>query len=1307
MNNTLRCVKRVLLIWMLTYIVASPTYATQCYFFRNYFDESCPVTNITDIAEDKNGFIWINSTPQGVFRFDGYDYVALSSLTNENIPKYPSKAINIDVYNRLWTMSQGTIFIFDCNENHAVAPPKEIQNLDSLSEIYFVNPENAIVTSNDKLYRYCISNDKLELLKGIEGYACGAEQTVVWIKQKNHLLKYDIVRKSQSTYPVITTSIISKVIDVDNSLLIGTMGDGLLLYDSKNHSFETIIANDIIRDIERVGESEYYIATETGLYIYNSMTQKTKRFYKDSNKSYSLNDNTLFAICTDRTGGVWIGSFFSGLSYLPKRDFDYRYINPSANNATKMGSVIRAIVEDEYNNVWIGTYDGGLNFYKPQTGDVNIVPEMGDVNVHALTSYQNNIWCGTQESGIYIINPKNRRILRRITKESNQGLSDNYISLLTHKEGGMLYVGTKSGLHEYDPTTGIFKLIVKQIYPVSAVEDTQGNLWLATKTNLFLRKNGSDKFVREEFEDSQGITANYIKEISSGSVWIGTQNGLYEHKDGIYVHRSLSGNPNEKQDIRGIEEDRFGNLWISTTSGIYRLDFSDTTKLHFTFSEDPLGNLFNYNSTIKTEGQDCIYFGALNGLLCFEPRLDYNTESSSGVLMTQYSYYSKDSAGVLTQYDNSTQKQPLIFEHDHSMIEFRFSDLNFASPHNNQYSYFVNGNTPEWLVAERNVVKLHNLSPGEYTLKVRAVNSSGICGDELEVAFVLKPPFYLSVFAIVGYFIIIITIFVLLCRYIQVRIKANHNEFKKKLELDKEIELYRSKMNFFTAIVHEIRTPLTLIKAPLERIAANPATLSQNINIAIHHAQTLTNQCRELLDYKKLENQQDKPINKSMVNIANIAYKMLDEFSLSMQEKGGELETNLTPDLVVMVEIDVDVFQKVLGNLLHSAMKYSDKLVSFEFSTYGDYISISILNDGELLGSNDGDKMFQLYKGGNENQIESGIGMAFAYKLAQLHNWRLAFCYDRPGFNHLNFRITYSPASQKQLIQMYGQETQEVEHSEENTIHIEPNKEITVLVVEENTDLKLYLKSILSPYYKVLDASNGVEALSVLGKESADLILTDVIMSKMNGVELCQHIKLNPQTSYIPVIILTSDLTIASRLRALQCDADSYIEKPFSEVELITRISTMLDLRKKHYDKFVQDPLSTLPVHDEKDNEGNLFIEKIRKIIEREMTNELLSAEFLAKELMISKATLYRKLKSYVDMSITDFILFCRLKKASRLLSERKHMINEVSNITGFSSPSYFTKCFTKQFGQTPKQFVNTISVDVQQLEDESPIENN
>lgn len=646
-----------------------------------------------------------------------------------------------------------------------------------------------------------------------------------------------------------------------------------------------------------------------------------------------------------------------------------------------------------------------------------------------------------------------------------------------------------------------------------------------------------------------------------------------------------------------------------------------------------------------------------------------------------------------------TFSDELILQSSQNSFSFRVTALDFQAPRMSKIMYKLDGFDADWLtIGESPIVTYSNLRYGNYTFKVKVSNSDGVWNENgISLKVHILPPFYLSVWAYFVYALLIIGCSLYVIIYFKRRSNNKHRRQMEKFEQEKEREVYHAKIDFFTNVAHEIRTPLTLIKGPLENIILKKqvdAETREDLNVMKQNTERLLNLTNQLLDFRKTESQGFR-LNFAKCNITEVLKETHVRFTSLAKQKGLEF-TLQVPEKDFYAHVNQEAFTKIISNLLNNGMKYAESYVHvmLEIPETDDdnLFRIRTVNDGVIIPDEMKEEIFKPFVRFNEQEdgkvtTGTGIGLALSRSLAELHQGTLAmetgeesniFCLTLPVVQDMT--ITLTPEA-------------EVEIDRVNEIPAEQagrkDNRPTVLVVEDNPDMLTFVVRQLSRDYTVLTATNGAEALKVLDGNYVNLVISDVVMPVMDGFELCKTIKSDLNYSHIPVILLTAKTNIQSKIEGMELGADAYIEKPFSVEYLQACASNLIQNREKLRQAFAESPFiaantMALTKADEE------FIKRLNEVIQINYANPEFSMDDMADNLNMSRSNFYRKIKGVLDLSPNEFLRLERLKKAAQLLKEGENRVNEICYMVGFNSPSYFAKCFQKQFGVLPKDFVNS-----------------
>ena len=931
--------------------------------------------------------------------------------------------------------------------------------------------------------------------------------------------------------------------------------------------------------------------------------------------------------------------------------------------------------------------------------------------MHGLCLIGDHLWVGTFSKGVKVVDTRTGAIVKTYQKtDSPRSLIDNSVFSICCTTTGDIYLGTLFGLLRYNKQSDDFDRIPELngrfVYDIK--EDSGGNLWLATYANGAYCYNVSEKKWKNYLHDENNPKSlPYDKvlsifEDSHRQIWLTTQGGgfcRFQPDTETFANYNLSaGLPNDV--VYQIVEDKEGFLWLTTNNGL--VCFQPTTGMMkvYTTSNGLLGDQFNYRSSFETE-DGTIYLGSIDGFIAFNPKNFSENKFLPSIVITDFFLFGKEvyAGEPGSPLEKSiTFSDQLVLQSNQNSFSFRVAALDFQAPKTSRIMYKLEGFDTDWLtVGESPIVTYSNLRYGDYTFRVKVANSDGVWSDDEVVLEVhILPPFYLSIWAYCAYALLIIGCSLQIVVYFKRRSNSKHRRQMEKFEQEKEREVYHAKIDFFTNVAHEIRTPLTLIKGPLENIILKKqvdAETREDLNVMKQNTERLLNLTNQLLDFRKTESQGFR-LNFAKCNVTEVLKETHVRFTSLAKQKGLEF-TLQVPEKDFYAHVNREAFTKIISNLLNNGVKYAESYVHIflEVSEADDNNSFRIRteNDGVIIPNEMKEEIFKPFVRFNEKEdgkvtTGTGIGLALSRSLAELHQGTLAmgegeenntFCLTLPIVQDMT--ITLTPEPEAGMDKMSEIPAGEAEKKDNRP---------TVLVVEDNPDMLAFVVRQLSKEYAVLTATNGEEALQVLDGNYVNLVVSDVVMPVMDGFELCKRIKSDLNYSHIPVILLTAKTNIQSKIEGMELGADAYLEKPFSVEYLQACASSLIQNREKLRKAFAQSPFvaaNTMALTKADED----FIKKLNEVIQVNYSNPEFSMDDMADSLNMSRSNFYRKIKGVLDLSPNEYLRLERLKRAAQLLKEGENRVNEICYMVGFNSPSYFAKCFQKQFGVLPKDFVS------------------
>ena len=1329
------------LVLFVLLVVAAQTMTAQSFYFRRYqVENGLSNSSVLSCIQDERGFMWFG-TKDGLNRFDGYTF---KTYRNDPADKTSlgSNFVNVlyeDPNHQLWVGTDKGIYHYEARTEsfHVLkgAATGEIRSIlkDHQGNLWYIADQHLykLNSGSHVLQSYHFENTLITSLTI-------TPKGQIWVSSGSGVLyRYNPVKDTFrglnlfTHSPVAASWWIEKIYAInDDQIFAGTSNQGLKLFNIQSNSYTDLLTNNadhtpiFVRDIMPDKNNQYWIATESGIYIYNLLTRSFINLNKQYNDPYSLSDNAIYCLFKDKDADIWAGTYFGGINYYSVQNTLFKKYTPAYLKNSLSGNAVRKICQDAYGDLWIGTEDAGLNRFQPKTGVFTSFKPTAEkksisyTNIHGLLVNGNELWIGTFEHGLDVMDIRSLKIIRHYTASgARNALKSNFILAIYKTRAGDILIGTGAGLFKYHQQTNDFSQI-NALHTQTILEDTHGAIWTGTyRSGIYvytaqLQLLGSYKNEAENKSSLSNNTVNGIFEDTQHSLWFSTENGLCRlnaKRTGFTRYTVNDGLPSNL--IFSMLEDRSKNLWISTSGGLVAMNLLSHQTRVFTKANGLLNNQFNYDSAFQ-DASGTFYFGSVKGMISFNPAQFIPNTALPSVYITGFQVDNKE---VTIRKSKSPLKESVLFSrkiilnHDQSSFSIDFSALSFRAPEMAQYAYQMVGLDNKWSHIKNNrKVYYTDLSPGSYVFKVKASNSSGLWNEQPTVLhIVIEPPFWAGPVAIVIYLLT----FIALTYYLFKVYHARHEEKnKRKIEQflnEKEREIYHAKIEFFTNITHEIRSPLTLIKGPLENILHKPGIspeIKRDLEIIEKNSGRLLDLTNQLLDFRKAEIK-GFSLNFVRTNISALIVDVLADFKPMAEEKGIQLQCSF-PAKDLFAYADPEALHKILGNLFTNAIKYGKKNVSILLHPDdAENITLEIRNDGYLIPYEMREKIFEPFYRlpQTENEQGKGIGLALSKALAELHNGQLELQQPADGFNIFKLSI---PVHQQQEYRLFNEyEEEEITGSTADRTVAELTKPV-ILLVEDDRDINNFIAEQFSATYLVIKAYNGNEAVRVLKEETVQLVLSDIMMPAMDGFELCRIIKTTFEFSHIPVIMLTAKNSLQSKITALESGADAFIEKPFSLEHLKVQIINLLKSRTNIKEYFASSPLVHMKSMAYSKADEN-FLEKLNVQIDSHIGNMELDVDQLAEVMNMSRPTLYRKIKAISNLTPNELINIARLKKAAVLLAEGDLKIYEIATLVGFSSQTNLGRNFMKQFGMSPSEYMAAKKKERSKpfkVEDETPV---
>lgn len=1005
------------------------SYAQRYYFEHFQVEQGMSNNTASCVIQDQKGFIWIG-TKDGLNRFDGYNFKIFRNEKND-----PTSLGNNSVW-KLFESSNGTIwvgtehgvFAYDPHLeifSHTAGTPKQLVRAmveDAEGNMWFI--------IHFKLYMLSAKTKKVTAIQGEQLDFCTAitlsQNKEIWVATMyGSIGRYNANSKKFSFFSVFDHSPapvspwLERIFDTgEGYLLIGTATQGIKKFNLESNTYDDVLIYNadnteiFARDFLKMKPDEYWIATESGIYIYNTTHNSFNNLKKDYQNPYAISDNAVYSFCRDKQGGVWIGTYFGGINYLPNKSLVFQKYFPQFGTGTIKANAIREITSDDKENLWIGTEDDGLYKFDPQTGIFsNYKPSpkeksIAHTNIHGLAFSQNKLWVGTFEHGLNAMNLPEATVTDHYTSNPATGLRSNFIHSLYKTANDQLWVGTSNGIYIYSKNNNNFitpAYFPKEAFYSSILELSDGSVLAGTFQDGLhyyspTRKTyGRIQIIKNNINLLAENRITYLFESHDKTIWIASEDKLYNvntQTNNVLIFSTSTGLPSNM--IYTIVEDAQHNKWITTSKGLVLMDPEYKILRIFTRMDGLLNDQFNYSSCYKTK-DGTIYLGSVKGLISFNPRDLRMEHYTPPVYITNISFFNSSLSvnpekGPLRQSALITDE--ITLPHDQSTFHIDFAALNFTSPGNIEYAYQLENLDKKWNhIKKSRRVYFTNLSPGSYLFRVRSTDGNGEWSpNEKTLLIKILPPWWRTSLAYIIYALLAALGVYGIVRFYHNRQLEKQQRSMELFERIKEKETYESKIDFFTKIAHEIRTPLTLIKAPLEKLMrglASPAQKDKYLAVMNKNTERLLDLTNQLLDFRRVEagafalSLEEKNINDLIKNIWNNFHPLAESRGIKM---------DFTAQGVYSCKIDEEATTKIVSNLLDNAVKYCQHIVTLSITGDGNgFVTIQISNDGPLIPVDLRNKIFQpFFRSKKTDKITgTGMGLALSRSLTELQGGSL------------------------------------------------------------------------------------------------------------------------------------------------------------------------------------------------------------------------------------------------------------------------------------------------------------------------------
>lgn len=1278
---------------------------------------------VKSILQDSYDFMWFG-TKNGLDRYDGLTvrhyncYDEKSRRGNNNIG-----ALYEDKEKTLWVGTDRGVYKYDpmsesftylsTKSDDGVSADDWVQDIcgDKEGNVWVLVPNQGLFRFHgDKVSHYSVTSDPGAKNRTPSTITTTADGEIYVGTTHEGLFQYDFfldkfrqVGDDSPLFGHLRKKTIQSVKPVSNGKLLFFTQDGeIYRLNTKNNDIRPVEfsgAGKIFLRTAQIFDDEIWIGTQNGLYIVNETDHSERYLTEKSAIVNGLSDNMIYTIYCDRKHNAWIGTMFGGVSFYQRTGFAFERFIATGHPSTLDSNRIRGLATGADGKIYVGTENVGLQLFDPPSGKMSRVagaPATAAISL-VMRSFGDNIYWGVSRGGLNVIQTGGHSGHTIASDLLGDNTTSTYAVLLD--KDGSLWVGADWGLFRRREGMADFERVegLGDAWVFDLLQDRKGKIWIASMGDGVWTISPDGTSLRHYPYDeahSNGLRSNSvsaIKEDSKGNIWISTDRGglsRYNPKtDDFTTYGIENGFPDNV--VYDVLEDARGFLWFGTNKGLVKFNPTTGYVKTFTTTDGLSGNQFNYHAA--TEGNDrMFYFGGINGMIAFNPEMDSPCESLAPVYFTNLKIGNAD---ITPATPDSPLDRPLMFTdrmelpYDTHHITFSVASPNYGNNGSLVYSYRLLPLSEDWITLEsdRNI-SFASLSPGEYTLDVK-VSCDGVENTSRMNIEVLRP-WYTSGMATTSYVVIAILLGYGSWWFWRQRRLRKQQEHEYVYKMQAEKELYENKVQFFSEIAHEIRTPLTLIQTPLEaieEIGVSDARIKHYVEMMQKNTSRLLDLVSQLLDFQKLGNRKKK-LNLEFVNVSTLISDIAARFQDAITLRKKELTLELPP-ASVQAMIDKEAVTKIVSNLLSNAMKYAAKDIRAALTVEGDNLVFRVKSDGKKITGEDVYSIFtpfyQIHADSNVGGV--GIGLPLSRLLAKLHKGNVELEEDDMPEN--TFRLTLP----------LRQEVEEAPLADANPVMTgfvmdeEPQTTAatsgnSLLLVEDNAEMRGFLHEQLSRHFVVDAAENGVEALKLLKDNKYDIIVTDIMMPEMDGYEFCRVVKDDVELSHIPVVFLTAKNDVESKVEALKCGGEAYIEKPFSIKYFRQQVLSLLENRRHERRSLIKKPFFTVD-NMKMSKSDEEFMNKVIKTIQEHIADENFNVEGMADVLCMSRSSLLRKIKALFNLSPIELIRLVRLKKAAELIKEGKYRIGDICFMVGISSSSYFSKLFLKQFGITPKAF--------------------
>lgn len=1314
--------------------------------FRYYTDNSGLSSNtIQCLYQDDKGYVWVG-TADGLDRFNSYDFTNYRSdyrrrNTLENNCIYSLCGEGFPNGDRIWVGTSDGVYIFDSKDESFVHLPilgsdgRERRNLLVYSLAADVAGNMWIGTLGDGLYRYSLKSGTFEHYNAAKYPEAFSSDVIVkilldhdnniWVASGGGSLlsRYNPENNRFSTFRVedtLTREPISRI----STMCQDSFGDIWIAgYACELYKFElsrlTFTCNrpedgeayGRVRSMIEYTPGIIMLGTDHGLVNFNTKNRSFEHVDNGTtNRNGRLNDKFIHSILKDRDGGVWIGTYFGGINYLSPLSSLFTLIEAGEG----CGHIISKFCEDPEGNIWIGSDDGGLSLYNPRTGSytpVAVDPRDRALNIHALTIDGGWLWVGTYGDGLYRIDLRTRQ-MKHFT-QAGTGLDNLDVYSVFRDSRGQLWIGTKMGICRYDDVSQTITCafgLGHNSDVVDICEDARGHLWFASLGKGLIRYGFDDGRFALCSHDSGGGLSDFVSclAVEGDNLWIGTHGcGLCRYDIAAdTLSREFDMLPYGNCAVFQIVQNG-GELWLTTNRGLLKYSPGNGPQSIYKFTSDDglLANIFNANSGIKSSTGH-IYIGCNNGINKFYP-YDFTRRENSAKLSVVFPDFKLFNRSVPVDgrlLSNTIDCQRSVRLRGRKMsFSLDFIALNFSSPLRTVYRYRLENFDDKWITtgldegAGVQHVSYTNLPPNRYRFVVSASTGGEQFGEEAVVEILVLPPWWMARAMVVAYGVLALLAVAGGGLWLRRRIGRAHREQIASITRKNKLDLLEAKVSLFTEVANEIRTPVALIAAPVEEIAKRAGDLPglrDDVDIIRKNCERLRTLVDQILNLKSAEEgEHAASCVPERVDVREVLRTVVAAVGDAVPRRGIAVHLGL-PGEALTAEMCCDHFSKIVGQILGNAYQFAESRIDVTLEgpggeVPGDVFRVRVRDDGAGIDRAEKARIFEPFYTSDKCVSGSGLGLGLAVAKSLATRMGAVLGVESAVGQWTEFTVTVPLGAPRPVPGTDGDSGVPAGQPAVAAVQPEVQKRLPdILLAEDNADFADFFVRHLSGSYTIHCATDGRQALDLLRSRSIAAVVSDVAMKGMDGVALCAAIRNDPALDHLPVVLVSVDSSSAAKVRALEAGADAYLEKPLSVDYLDCQIRALIGIRGRLRLKFSKMPYLVMD-GDAASPSGNRFMAQVNQYVMDNISNSNLSVEDIAAAVNVSRTLFFSRIKSLTGTTPNEFLRSTRLRVAAELLSKSNDLrVTEICYMVGFTSTSYFAKCFHAQFGMLPTEFM-------------------